>query len=81
MSSHVLSIINYAKAFGSAEAQTVQEQNVTVTIALVETKPGPIGRSVRQGCLLLPILFNIHAEAAVRQDLDSAGDGVEVVGA
>ena len=53
--------------------------------ALVRTNsgvsaPSVIGRGVRQGCLLSPALFNVFAEAMVRDALTSIEEGVKVGG-
>ena len=44
------------------------------------TEPAIIGRGIRQGCLMSPILFNIYAEAMIREVLDDVAEGVKVGG-
>ena len=39
-----------------------------------------IGRGVRQGCLISPVLFNIYAEAMMKEALHSLEEGVKVGG-
>ena len=43
------------------------------------TKSGGIGRRVRQGCCLSPVLFNIYAEALARVIINTE-EGVKVGG-
>ena len=40
-----------------------------------------IGKVVRQGCILLPCLFNLHAECIMQNArLDEAQAGIKIVG-
>ena len=40
-----------------------------------------IGKGVRQGCMLLPCLFNLHAEYIMRNTgLDEAQSGIKIAG-
>ena len=54
--------------------------------ATVRTGHGPtdwfqIGKGVRQGCILLPCLFNLHAENIMRNaELEEAQAGIKIAG-
>ena len=55
-------------------------QTVMIRIDGINSKPGKIGRAVRQGCPLSPLLFNIYIEEIVREAMEKTSDGVKVGG-
>lgn len=55
-------------------------QTATVRTASGMAGPCTIGRGVRQGCLLSPLLFNIYAEAMMKEAMDEIEEGVKFGG-
>ena len=49
-------------------------QSVKVRLNRGETRSAKIGRGVRQGCCLLPILFNLYSECLTKEALQGCGD-------
>ena len=60
--------------------QLYDQQVATVRTEYGETDPIVIGKGVRQGCILSPLLFNIYTERIMREVLDNCGMGVSVGG-
>jgi hypothetical protein len=56
------------------------KQSAVVRVAGGESQPSVIGRGVRQGCPLSPILFSIYAEVMMKEAMDGVRDGVIVGG-
>ena len=55
------------------------DQKATVRTGYVTTDWFQIGKGVRQGCILLPCLFNLYAEFIVRNaGLDEAQAGIKI---
>ena len=49
-------------------------QSVKVRLNRGETRSVKIGRGVRQGCCLSPILFNLYSECLTKKALEGFGD-------
>src|SRR6478609_9095321 len=55
-------------------------QEAVVIIAGGESDSGIIGRGVRQGCQLSPLLFSIYAEMMMKDALENVEEGIRVDG-
>ena len=61
-------------------AELYMNQEVTIRVNGEESSPGTIGRGVRQGCPLSPLLFNIYVEEMVNKALETVEDCITVGG-
>ena len=61
-------------------AALYMNQTASVRTRSGNTERAEIGRGVRQGCILSPLIFNIYAEAMIRESLDDLEEGVKVGG-
>ena len=57
-----------------------QEAVIHVRLAGGESKPWKIGRGVRQGCPISPLLFSIYAEVMMIDALENMDKGIIVGG-
>src|SRR5438132_2637350 len=55
-------------------------QKAIVRIQQEYSDEGEIGRGVRQGCSLSPLLFNIYAEAIMVEAMEGIEEGIKVGG-
>ena len=55
-------------------------QEAVIRIADGESEPGIIGRGVRQGCPLSPLLFSVYAEVMMMEAMENNKEGIIVGG-
>ena len=56
------------------------KQEATIKTEFGETDSINIGKGVRQGCILSPLLFNIYAENIMREALEDWDGGISIGG-
>src|SRR6476661_8974659 len=61
-------------------SELYMNQEAVVRIADGESDSGIIGRGVRQGCPLSPLLFLIYAEMMMKEALENVKEGIRVGG-
>src|SRR6478609_3273315 len=61
-------------------SELYMNQEAIVSIAGGESDSGIIGRGVRQGCPLSPLLFSIYAEMMIKEALENVEKGIRVGG-
>src|SRR6478609_6472021 len=59
-------------------SELYMNQEAVVRIAGGESDSGMIGRGVRQGCPLSPLLFSIYVEMMMKEALENVEEGVRV---
>jgi hypothetical protein len=59
---------------GTLISKLYMEQSVKIRLDQGETRSVKIGRAVRQGCCLSPILFNLYSEYLTKEPLEVFGD-------
>jgi len=58
--------------------KSMHGQKIGVKIEGEYSEPGSIGRGVRQGCPLSPILLNLYMEELILEALQNSEEGIKV---
>src|SRR6478609_3765244 len=61
-------------------SELYMNQEAVLRIAGGESDSGIIGRGVREGCLLSPLLFSIYAKMMMKEALENVEEGIGVGG-
>src|SRR6476619_6369146 len=61
-------------------SELYMNQEAVVRIAGGESDSGIIGKGVRQGCSLSPLLFSIYAKMMMKEALENVEEGIRVGG-
>ena len=61
-------------------ADLYMKQEMVVRVDGNNSEPGVVGRGVRQGCLMSPVLFSIYAESMMKEAMDGIRAGIKVGG-
>ena len=61
-------------------ADLYMRQEIVVRIGTECTEETVIGRGVRQGCLLSPLLFSLYAESMMNEAMESIKEGIKIGG-
>ena len=56
------------------------KQEMVVRVDGSNSEPGVVGRGVRQGCLMSPVLFSVYVESMMKEAMDGMRAGVKVGG-
>ena len=55
-------------------------QEMVVRVGNENSEPGQVGRGVRQGCLMSPLLFSLYAESMMMEAMEGINEGIKVGG-
>jgi endonuclease/exonuclease/phosphatase family metal-dependent hydrolase len=61
-------------------ADLYMRQEVMIKVDSEMSEAGTIGRGVRQGCLMSPLLFSLYVEAMMNECLENSENGIKVGG-